>query len=360
MRRHPRPFTPPCLPSSISSHVFKCDRSLARAYACRILGDSFLRSFYAAYNVQDNTVGLAKATAQRTGDACEADAAISATATSGGGDAPAATTDPAPVPADTPAPTVAAAEDARSPAPTSDATTQEAATSGSGAVAADTPAPEQLDSSSPAPSVAGTDGNEIGSNEDGAAADLGDSEAGGGQEEERGPSMAMVAMAASMGTLFAVAICGGIGVLVVRRIRRGEYRHTKLGAGGTLELGSNGGGRGGGSTVVGDEDDFLQAEPGRYRGNSGSHRYRVAAETGVANGGGGGGGIGRLTVMGTDREDDGDDGDSEHDEEVEVDFGGARATGAATPSVGALGGGFDRGEQGETFATFGDDQRGLV
>ncbi|CAM9301589.1 unnamed protein product [Pylaiella littoralis] len=334
-----------------------------------ILGDSFLRSFYAAYNVQDDTIGLAKATAQRTGDACEADAAISATATSGGaggdddGDddgAPAARADPSPVPAGTPAPSPAASSGATTtPEPTT--------SSSSSATAADTPAPEQPPPS-PAPDAAGADGDDVGgdggsdddgaaagsssgSSKDGAVAGVVDSEEEGDQEEGGGPSTTAVAMAASLGTLFVVAMCGGMGVLAVRRVRRGEYRHTKLGGNAALELGGIDGGRGGGDAVVGDEDDFLQAEPGRYRDNSGSHRYRVAAESGVASGGRGG--AGRLTV-GSDRETE--DGDGEHEDEVEVDFGGARPTGTATPSVGPSGRAFGHGGRGDGFAAFSEEE----
>ncbi|CAB1111798.1 unnamed protein product [Ectocarpus sp. CCAP 1310/34] len=41
-----------------------------------VLGDPFLRTFYTAYNVQTQTVGIARATGSRTGEACEADAAL--------------------------------------------------------------------------------------------------------------------------------------------------------------------------------------------------------------------------------------------------------------------------------------------
>ncbi|CBJ33882.1 expressed unknown protein [Ectocarpus siliculosus] len=45
-----------------------------------VLGDPFLRSFYTAYNVQTQTVGIARATGSRTGEACEADAALDSAA----------------------------------------------------------------------------------------------------------------------------------------------------------------------------------------------------------------------------------------------------------------------------------------
>ncbi|CAM9937283.1 unnamed protein product [Ectocarpus fasciculatus] len=47
-----------------------------------VLGDPFLRTFYTAYNVQTQTVGLAKATGSRTGEACAADAALDSSAPS--------------------------------------------------------------------------------------------------------------------------------------------------------------------------------------------------------------------------------------------------------------------------------------
>lgn len=48
----------------------------------RVLGDPFLRTFYTAYNVQTQTVGIARATGSRTGEACEADAALDSAAPS--------------------------------------------------------------------------------------------------------------------------------------------------------------------------------------------------------------------------------------------------------------------------------------
>ena len=335
------------------------------ARARRILGDSFLRTFYTAYNVEDKTVGVAKATALRTGDECAADAPISASgtpaagATGDGGDAPAAAEA---APAVTPAPALASAETATT-----------ASTSSAGPAAEEseisvvpTPAPQEVATSSgPAYDTDGSniesgdssggngEGDESGIEQGGSSSSDGGSAAGanlggsgaagdsGDDEADGGPSLAAVAAAASVGTLLGVAFCGGLAVLVVRRIRRGEYRHTQLGSGGgALELGGKGGRGGGGSTVVGAEDDFLQAGPGGYRGSgSGSHRYRVAAETGVAHDRGS---ADRVTVLGTDRGGEDED-EGEPDDEIEVDFGVSRATGGATPSVGSLGRMFGRG-----------------
>lgn len=346
------------------------------------MGDSFLRTFYTAYNVEDKTVGLAKATALRTGDECANDASISSPGVETGGatgdDAPAA-----PTPADvaaaaaTPAPALAAAETATtastsSAAPTAQETESSVPDTG-------TPAPQQAATSSAPAADAGSDaggggdggsaseegsssdsdsgGDSGGDGDGGAVADLdGSSAGGGGDEADGGSSMAAVAAAASVGTLFAVALCGGLAVLVVRRIRRGEHRHAPLGGGGggALELGGKGGRGGGGSTVVGAEDDFLQAGPGGYRGSgSGSHRYRVAAETGVAHGRGS---ADRLTVMGTERGGEEEE-DGQHDDEVEVDFGVSRAAGGATPSQGPLGRIIGRAGRGG-FAPFGDEEGG--
>ncbi|CAM9408921.1 unnamed protein product, partial [Hapterophycus canaliculatus] len=324
-----------------------------------ILGDSFLRTFYTAFNVEDKTVGLARATALRTGDECAEDASISAT--NDGSD------------------------DAAAPAPAEQVTTYSSSTTADSATAvapeapAETGAPVATEPQEEGEAEVSDSGGaeesdvEYGGTTDGGEADAGDvteresgsgsgssssssssgSGSGGdaglhssdaGAKGEEQPSLAEVAAAASLGTLLAVVFCGGLAVLAVRRIRRGEYRHTKLGGGvggpggSGLEMGRGGGG-GGGSAVTGDEDDFLQAGPGGYRDSgSGSHRYRVAnAEAGA----GGGRANGRLTVPGTDRngeEEEEDDGD-----EMEVDFGVSRSSGAATPSVGPLGRMFGRG-----------------
>eukprot|EP00903_Cladosiphon_okamuranus_P008049 g7763.t1 len=354
-----------------------------------ILGDSFLRTFYTAYNVKDKTVGVAKATPLRTGDECADDAAISAsgmpTAGATGDDAPAAPTPAAA--AATPAPALATAEAATTVSTSSATPTGEEPES----TVTGTPAPLEAATSSD-PAAGGSDidgGNSSGSDSTGlpdageggdgdgseieqgsssgsessagAGANLGDSSAAGGgaggdaggEEAEQGPSLAAVAAAASLGTLFGVAVCGGLAVLVVRRIRRGEYRHTQLvGAGGNVELGGQGGQGGGrGSTVVGAEDDFLQAGPGGYRGRgSGSHRYRVAAETGVAHGRGS---ADRVTVLGTDRVGEEEEDVDGNDEEVEVDFGVSQSpSGRAAGPLGRMfGGGGGRG-----FAAFGDDE----
>ncbi|CAM9829823.1 unnamed protein product [Ectocarpus fasciculatus] len=320
-----------------------------------ILGDSFLRTFYTAYNVEDKTVGLARATALRTGDECEADAPVSATPVDGGdgdggddddaasdaGEAAEATTSPT-TPESSPAASSAQATPAPLlplPSPSSDGSGGDASAAGYA-----TPAPEGgADGSSGSGEAGASQGGE-GSQSDGGAAVESDEAPGGTGGDSGEPSLAAVAAAASIGTLVAVALCGVTGLLVVRRIRRGEHRHTKL------ELGRAGGG---GKVVTGAEDDFLQAGPGGYRDNgSGSHRYRVAA----AETSGGGGGGGRLTVvsgMGGEEEEEG-----EPDDEVEVDFGVSRATaGSGTPSGG--GGPLGRmfGRRGEGFVALGDDHR---
>lgn len=48
----------------------------------RVLGDPFLRTFYTAYNVKTQSVGLARATGSRTGEECAADATLDSSATS--------------------------------------------------------------------------------------------------------------------------------------------------------------------------------------------------------------------------------------------------------------------------------------
>ncbi|CAB1110981.1 unnamed protein product [Ectocarpus sp. CCAP 1310/34] len=318
-----------------------------------ILGDSFLRTFYTAYNVEDKTVGLARATALRIGGECEADAPVSATPVNGGddgdddaasdaGEAAQATTSPT-TPEPSPAASSAQATTAPLlplPPPSSDGSEGDASSAGSA-----TPAPDDVgDGSSGSGEAGGASQGGQGSQSDEGAAVGSDEVPGGAGGDSGQPSLAAVAAAASIGTLVAVALCGITGILVVRRIRRGEHRHTKL------EMGRAGGG---GKVVEGAEDDFLQAGPGGYRDNgSGSHRYRVAAAEASRGGGGGGG---RLTVVsGTSGE---EEEEGELDDEVEVDFGVSRATaGSGTPSGGGpLGRMF--GRPGEGFAALGDDHR---
>ncbi|CAN0203777.1 unnamed protein product [Scytosiphon promiscuus] len=313
-----------------------------------ILGDSFLRTFYTAYNVEDETVGLARATNLRTGDECPADAPISATG----------------------APVAAGPDDEEEEGEGQDGVSDSSGAEGSevdytgttdddqggGGSSGDADTAGAVERESGSSSSSSSSGSSGGSGASDAGLDNSEAEVEGKAQ----PSMVQVAAAASLGTLLTMAFCGGVAVLVVRRIRRGEYRHTKLGGavggpgGSGLEMGRKGGGGGGGSAVTGDEDDFLQAGPGGYRDSgSGSHRYRVAnGETG----GGIGRVNGRLTVPGTDRNREGEDEEEEDDDEMEVDFGVSRSTGSATPSVGALGRMFGRGGggAGEGFAAFVD------
>lgn len=335
----------------------------ANAVTSRILGDPFLRAFYTAYNVHDRTVGLARATAERTSETCAADASISAVAADKNGEA---TEDSTLVPT----PSTIAPIDAGNTSPPL-ATPVPSTNTASGEVApVEGGAPPTL---APRDTVAGNDDSQDGSDaqtgnnepqqqqEEEAEEDHGDEEALGsggssGGDDESEPSLAAVAGAASLGTLLIIALCGGTIVLVRRRIRKGHHHHTKLGGlgqgGDGLEMqGSGGAGGAGGANgmMTEAEDDFLQAGPGGYRtSGSGSHRYRVAAESGTT----GHSGSNRVTVLGTSREEE----DEEDDDEVEVDFGVSRPVGAGTP-MGALGRMIGRGRAG--FAAF-DDRQELV
>ena len=82
----------PCVLSLLFVFVCFCVPCFLLYVACiysfalstlRILGDSFLRTFYTAYNVEEKKVGLAQATGKRTDEACAADASISVDATAG-------------------------------------------------------------------------------------------------------------------------------------------------------------------------------------------------------------------------------------------------------------------------------------
>lgn len=303
----------------------------------RILGDSFLRTFYTAYNVQEKKVGLALATGRRTDDECEADASISATNPTDASDP--SSTDSQP----TQHPRAAEDNSPPTPAPQAEGGDDDHGETGDAAV-------EEGDDAQSEP-----DDDALAQNGGGVVHESESSDEGG---EEGEPSLVAVAAAASLGTLLALGLCGFGGVLVVRRIRRGEHRHSKLGSleGGDGGVGvemSGNGRRAGNGVIIGAEDDFLQAGPGGYRGNgSGSHRYRVAADDMHNASFGGGGGGGRVVVAGSGGYRD-DEGDNEDEDEVEVDFGVSQVAGGATP-MGRLGRMFGRGHQ--EVPTAGDEQ----
>lgn len=302
--------------------------------ARRVLGDSFLRTFYSAYNVQNGKVGLAKATGRRTSDECPDDSAISGVAIAdqaGAADAPEDDVVP-------PSPSVSSSGGSDKPQPSSSG----GASTGVGDERKDDDGSsseeyEEPGEGYPVEQSNSSDGGSI----------------GGGGEGQDESILVTVATAASLGTLIAIAACGGFVVLVVRQIRKGQHRHIKLGA-----LGAEGGLEMADKTehgvdrgVPGAEDDFLQAGPGGYRGSgSGSHRYRVAAAQAGANGSDSR--TNHVTVLGTGGAED----NREEEEEVEVNLVIAQGAVAET-RLGRLRRVFGRGPTG--FAPF-DDQEELV
>lgn len=342
-----------------------------RAFCGRILGDSFLRTFYTAFNVEERKVGLARATGHRVGNACAADASISGDGSSDAtqpAPAPAATTTPSAgdesVPPVTPGPStgnedlvveptsapVDSAPEGVSPGAGSDEG-ESGGSDASGGDDEDEPSTEGEDGGSQEKRDGGVNG--------GSSSSSSGSGGGSGEAGESQQSLVAVAAAASLGTLIALVACVGVGFMVQRRIRRGaSHGHTKLAAtgngGGGLEMSGKsgaGGGGGGGGVVAGAEDDFLPARPGGYRGNgSGSHVYRAAqgGATGVnSNGAGHANGF----AGGHEVED-------EEDAEVEVDFGIHPGPVAGTGIGGRLGKMFGPGRSG--FSAFDDTEEAMM
>ena len=314
---------------------------------CRILGDSFLRTFYTAYDVQEKKVGLAKATVSRTGETCSDDTPISAAGVQ-------STSSESPVSEDEVQPTLSPISFVKysSTSSTTTATTSTMKT---------------------AREASASSTNPISSSDDATDVDVQNVESGGDESEHQDsdsddsddePNQIAVAATASLLTLVALVTCCGIGVLVHRRIRRGKtHRHTPLGGEGgpgVLEMSGKGGradGASGEVVVTGAEDDFLQARPGGYRGSgSGSHRYRVAAATEATTNGGSRGALG-VTVLGGPGGAD-DDEEDDDDDVVEVDFGVSNIeAGAGTPR-GRLGRMFGRGRAGFTAFLDGEESGG--
>lgn len=315
----------------------------------RILGDSFLRTFYTAFNVQDKLVGLAQSTAHRTSQECEVDANMSAD------DLPPATNESSSSSAA--AGSHSGSETAATPAPAQEAVAT---------VKPTTPAPQ----SAPAPGEEAVNptGQEGDSTRDGStrgeiSGDNTKSNSSDAAEEEGGiekENMVVVASAASLGTLVVVGAIAGVVVMI--RKHRQRHRHTKLGTLGhggfemsTSKTGGGGGGGGGGgvrgSTVSEADDDFLQANPGGYRSNgSGSHVYRVDnGAKGYANG--------RSMANGGVDEEEEEDGD-----EVEVDFAGGLGAGQNDGAVAGGGGRLGRllGPGRAGFARFNDSEESMI
>lgn len=305
----------------------------------RILGDSFLRTFYTAYNVEDRTVGLAQATSERIGDECQADAAINAASTPGSADSP---DDSAPV-----APTPAPAE-------------------GETLVAEPTPAPQDAAAGGVNPDGSGTgyscddddsdddraggawsddrdgDDDSDDSNEGGA---LDTANAGEGNSEssddEGKPSVVAVGAAAVLGSLALVAVAAWLAVMGRRCWSRGPYRRTPFGGdmghGGAFEMSDKVGmaARHGGE-VDGPEDDFLQAKP-RKNGSS-SRSYGFSGDSGGAK---------RVVRKGRDED--------EEEDEIEVDLGESRGAGRGAVAGGSRSGPLGRllgGPQRAGFTAF--------
>lgn len=214
----------------------------------RVLGDTFLRTFYTAYDVEEQNVGFAKATANRVGETCADDIIISADVS-----------DPSPT---SPPSSIGDASVSGATYMTVQVVPTTPAVDPMSTTSKDVTNSASLDNTDRRPPV--TAETEL-SEEDG--------------EPRRILSAAAISFILALVTLIT---CCGISVLVRRRIRRGTTcRHVQLhisGKGGDgLEMMA---GNGAETNVVGDADDFLQAHPRSYRGRgSGSHRYRIAAET---------------------------------------------------------------------------------
>lgn len=252
------------------------------------MGDSFLRTFYSAYDVHNDKVGLAQSAGQRTTDFCEADANVTATDMSSPGTTP--QTPPVVV---TPAPV--------SPSSSQTAIDSSSDTGGDDDSKEPTPAPPSP--SEPSGGQTTAQGEDVVEDEDV------DAESGDGGFDTK--ALVFVAVAASAGTLVILGLAAGT-VVTLRRFcaRRNHIRLGSLGNGGFEMSAKNAkrvGGMGpGGNASAEAENDFLQAEPGGYSDNgSGSHVYRVGdVVTGTADGG------------------SPTHGDKEDEDEVEVDFAG--------------------------------------
>ncbi|CAM9567639.1 unnamed protein product [Discosporangium mesarthrocarpum] len=257
-----------------------------------ILGDVFLRAFYTAYDIQENKIGLAVSSSQRSTPLCQDDMHLSRLLPSSQG-----------------------VDEGENPMP----------------------GPKV-----PPPVKDSSDDGELGGVAGAAGSGAGDEEGGGWGHL----STTLVAIGAALLTLLlcaAVARC----IMVAKRERpAGEgvvgarHRHSKLGGELHVEMQRTSVGRRQGRGGVGGrqgvfEDDFVPARPGGYKGNgSGSHMYRLGDD---------GGG---QYLDGGDEDDDGD-------EQVEVDFGIQSGLVGSPPVATSAEGGAGRGARGRGFLGLG-------
>lgn len=244
-----QPFRSNTVPS------FRCLSPSSPISNNRVLGDTFLRTFYTAYDVEEKKVGFAKATTNRVGETCIDDIIISADASDPSHTSPPSSIDDASVSEATYI-AVQAVSTSATPAVDPTSTTSEDVISFTSW--------DYTDGISPI-----TAETEL------------------SKEVETPRQSLPVAVIVFILGLIAMITCYGLGVLVQRRIRRGTaYHHVQLDVSGKGGEGLEMEGNGAEATVVGDAVDFLQENPVSYRGSeSGSHRYRIEAEN-VADKGG--------------------------------------------------------------------------
>lgn len=271
--------------------------------SCRIFGDTFLRSFYTAYNVDERTVGLAPATNRRQGDECDADAKLGVKHPFGKpDDSQETSSDDSQETEDTVSAVVSASTHGSM---TSEETSEETSGEISGEISEETSGGSSTDEGddddlrvAPGSSPVTAGSEEVSSNED--------------NSEEELPSTLAIIVSAVVGTVILFAGVAGL-VLLGRQMWIGrQYRHAPLGTEGH-EGGGGGGGLGAfemadkaikrvrhGDEIPGPEEDFLQA--GEVGGvTSGGKRFVRSGDDEVEvdlGGRGGSGGGAKADVFG--------------------------------------------------------------